>query len=648
MKRLLFLVLLLLAPAFAWAEVLYVTQAGAGGRTGANLANAFSASDFNTPGNWGAGAGKISAADIVVLTPPFTTLLAPQGSGTSEAARTILYFGGSWSSPFTNTSTFTSAGLSRGVDGNGKNYIAVIGMHAGQGASGFDHCILFSAASVGWLIEDNFFDTTWSGSGITRSPSSTVCSNMTIRHNGFKDIGLGSGGTGEPVVIGFQGNNNLVEHNWYSGGLDRHRPNGTKYVLRLNYDFGTNPASYPNTGTYPYHVDFAQIFDETGITNNQVLLDRNWCQDLKGAGTGESQRANQHFFLSQISVTGSQEVVRGNVVARISDGFMLTNNWSDVAVYNNTATDTQTEVTTIQLPLVYFEAGTGLVNMCIVNTGWINATVASPTFTNNPFDAATPTPRFVDYDAFFNAGTINHGTHNVGGGGAGASTNPLFNAGTDVYTLQSGSPWRAAGTPVATANGAAGGGSSTALTLNAASATTVGAKGIFDGWGITGIVGDLLKVGSNPYQRVVSVVGNVVTLTDPINWSNGDSVLVKGNEDIGAQPFNYALTYTVALVNSTLASGANSLTATINNPDAVDSVEYLVDGIPVGISYTATGNFPVSYTSDGATHVVTARAYAAWANPLLSADAIKTLSPSSAVQAVISNLVKSRIGAGGF
>jgi hypothetical protein len=88
-KLILVLLALILFPAVSVAENLYVTQAGAGAHDGSSVGNAWSAAEFNTSGNWGAGAGKISGGDTVYLSTTITTGLTMQGSGTSGNVITI-------------------------------------------------------------------------------------------------------------------------------------------------------------------------------------------------------------------------------------------------------------------------------------------------------------------------------------------------------------------------------------------------------------------------------------------------------------------------------------------------------------------------------------------------------------------------------
>lgn len=86
---------LLIFPMVLWAEDIYVAQTAQGGDTGADAANAHSAAWFNDSGNWGAGAGKISAGDTAHLCGTITNVLTVQGSGTAGNSITVLFETGS-------------------------------------------------------------------------------------------------------------------------------------------------------------------------------------------------------------------------------------------------------------------------------------------------------------------------------------------------------------------------------------------------------------------------------------------------------------------------------------------------------------------------------------------------------------------------
>jgi len=106
--------------------------------------------------------------------------------------------------------------------------------------------------------------------------------------------------------------------------------------------------------------------------------------------------------------------------------------------------------------------------------------------------------------------------------------------------IQAGSPAIGAGGPLTTAVGS--GASSTSL--------TVANAGFFsDGYGITGVQPDWIRIGPSATAQIASVnySSNVITLATPVSWSSGASVylyknsngtivLTGTNPDIGAFP----------------------------------------------------------------------------------------------------------------
>lgn len=83
------LLVIMVMPVQAFAEDLYVSQAGGG--AGTSCGSAQSASWFNAAGNWGVGSTKISAGDTVHLCGTITTSLIAQGSGSVGSPITILF-----------------------------------------------------------------------------------------------------------------------------------------------------------------------------------------------------------------------------------------------------------------------------------------------------------------------------------------------------------------------------------------------------------------------------------------------------------------------------------------------------------------------------------------------------------------------------
>ena len=197
--------------------------------------------------------------------------------------------------------------------------------------------------------------------------------------------------------------------------------------------------------------------------------------------------------------------------------------------------------------------------------------------------------------------------------------NPRFTDGTgiaghDDYTLQSTSPLKGAGSSAITAVGAGSSATSLTVTSPLANLAAVASKGLFDGWGIADA--DWIKIGAGAYVQIASInySTNVVTLSAARSWNDGDTVIVKGREDVGALPYDYARSFAVTVTTpfGIIAAGPTTLDATCPNPDAVRKVEFFVDGIPVGVAYTPP--YSVAWTSDGALHNIEARAYNAWAS----------------------------------
>lgn len=89
-----FIPVILLSVSTVFGEDLYVAQSDAGLADGSSCANAHSAAWFNTSGNWGVGAGKISSGDTVHLCGTITTTLSVQANGALGSPITILFESG--------------------------------------------------------------------------------------------------------------------------------------------------------------------------------------------------------------------------------------------------------------------------------------------------------------------------------------------------------------------------------------------------------------------------------------------------------------------------------------------------------------------------------------------------------------------------
>ncbi len=120
------------------AENLYIGQSSAGGNTGADCANQKAISFFNTAGNWGAGAGKISAGDTVYLCGTITTAMGVQGSGSAGNLITI-------SPAPSQTTTINATGLTGPIFRfNGNQYVVLDGVDGDKVAGDTNYRLIFS------------------------------------------------------------------------------------------------------------------------------------------------------------------------------------------------------------------------------------------------------------------------------------------------------------------------------------------------------------------------------------------------------------------------------------------------------------------------------------------------------------------------
>lgn len=125
------ILLFLLLTVSVFAEDLYFTQAGSGAHDG-TVGNPWSTAEASTAGNWGVGAGKVSAGDTlhVATGATITGTLTIQGSGSSGNVITILFDSGAKFSKAAWGVTTSSA-----IYASGKNFIKIDG-----GTNGIIEC----------------------------------------------------------------------------------------------------------------------------------------------------------------------------------------------------------------------------------------------------------------------------------------------------------------------------------------------------------------------------------------------------------------------------------------------------------------------------------------------------------------------------
>jgi sugar lactone lactonase YvrE len=527
-------------------------------------------------------------------------------SGTYNELFTISKSGTSTSSRITYKGVDTGGGkpVLRGIEGGTFDFIGVIGIEFSHLSAANNYAAITLRGGDGWLIQDNYIHNTY-GSGID-ARFNTVNNNNVIRHNLFDDICSIAGGVGSGIVVTVHGDGNLVEYNSITKSLDRFRAFGARNIIRNNFMGATDTAPYPNSVPFPFHTDAFQSF-ESSRDLTQFLYERNYDADNMDSIGG----TNAHGITIQSQLAAglfNWAIFRFNVLVRPGGPAFIIYNFNRLYGYNMTSIAVQNGAPNLFRSAVVYDPGAIISDL----HDWRNNTWS---FSPRIIDASgvistanRPTNFTSNYQHSFNTS----GTQPILPSSAPnnlPNINPLFsNVAADDYTLQSASPLRNAGGPITTASGS--GSNSTSLMV-------ADSKRLFDGWGVADA--DFIKIGSGSYVQVASIdyTTNVVTLTAARTWTSGAGVTVKGAEDIGALPYSYAVP--IVLTNTTpitLAAGPVNLTASVGNPDAVRMVEFLVDGLPVGIDYTSP--YSVAWTADGAPHDVEARAYNAWASQTLT------------------------------
>lgn len=212
------------------AEELYIGQYSAGGDTGVNCANQKSVTWFNTAGNWGSGANKISAGDTVHLCGTITTSLQVQDSGSAGLPITILFEPGAKISKPSCSDYCLST--------NSRSYITIDG-----GTNG--------------IIES-----TNMGTGLTQKPTTgvlgTACNNCEIKNLTIRNMYVRTDNT--DIYIGGIPANGKIAYESLVGI----RMSGSNYRVHDNmiHDCGTGIQNFyanDETGVEVYNNDISRV-----------------------------------------------------------------------------------------------------------------------------------------------------------------------------------------------------------------------------------------------------------------------------------------------------------------------------------------------------------------------------------------------------
>lgn len=527
--------------------------------------------------------------------------------------------GGSDKHCITYLGTGATRPVIRAITADGISDIALLNLELGKQSPVQRYSAITLSHCANILIQDNYVHDTYGGGVVTAYR--TTSSHIVVRHNLFSDIGSVDGGSGSSIVILLSGDHNLVEYNSIIRSMDRCRAFGTGVVVRNNFWGPTDSIFYPKANPYPNHTDGFQSY-EGGPPLIQFLYERNLDID----NTDSAGRTNAHGVLVQDGIGDAGfnwYILRFNMLIRPGGGAYSFQNVSRTYVYNSTFIAIQHGSSRIYntaagytYPSTLSAATSDLAD--VRNNTW--------SFCSNCND-----PRGIISSVYLPTHFSSAAQHSYNLGPkirlpSDASPknleqiDPRFTDGTgikghDDYTLQLGSPLIEAGAPITRA---------TSLGRNSVSLQVADARRLFDGWGIADA--DFIKIGSGSYIQIASIdyKDNLVTLSEARSWNDGDSVFVKGSQDIGALPFLYAKQFGVKNTTPHRAPvGPTILSAVCTNPDAIRKVEFLVDGLPVGESYKAP--YEVFWTSDGACHKIEARAYSAWASQILTKNDLITI-----------------------
>lgn len=562
----------------------YVTDNGNGNRNGTSLNNAWSSADFNSTSSWGV--GKIFAGDTVYLAGTFQNKLTVQGSGSSVSNRITLR-------------GYPGCQLLAVWGGTNSN-IAVLSCSFSQTVSTSSaayESIRIDGAN-GWLVEDNYFQSTW-GSAF-QGHFGTINNNNIFRCNTIIDCtGASYGASGEAVVL-LYGDQNLAEYNKIYQGLDRFILIGSGSIIRNNYCGDTDAILYPSSSPYPNHTDDFQSYSDTTrkIGNYQTLYERNYSEhNLDSVG------GNGHDVIMQYSTNqGKWFINRFNVVNTIASAWGLYSGLDSIYGYNvtayqiysqslssfNTAVIYQSQMTkSVWKNITFYECPRCRGTQGIIPTGSTGSPPISSSYSSihgynsTAAQVKLPSPSFPS-----NLPQVDPN---------------MVNAASGDFRLQSSSILIGSGSWIASA-------------LNSSSNSTLllvdDAFGIFDGWGISDIDSDYIKIGTGSYVRVSSIdySTNTITLSSPRSWNVNDSIYVFGMEDVGALPYNYA--FPLSITNT---SNSSSLSATSTVSSSIRHVEFRVNGTLIGRTTGSNGNYSVPLTSSlNPNDVIEARAFSLW------------------------------------
>lgn len=472
-----------------WAATYYVAQSAAGGNTGANCANAKSLSWFNS---------NASAGDTATLCDgTFTTRIIPTNSGSSGNSITYI-------ADTKHAAVIQNAGS--GANLSGKNYITLDGLYF----NGCGSCWMRMVNSDYNIIQNCKFYDSQAWVGIILENGSFY---NKFTDNIFEDAPYSGNtdGTKPADFIGFYGGNN--NYNVFEGN---NFGNCNHCIVFL--DKGERNVFRGNTFQNQYHTGLNLNDDNANLIENNYFYDQ---------GNDIENDPYPHWYLRNnpaIQLNGSYQIIRKNIFDNNGSGISIStyaaaNTEAYYArVYNNTinkgviplfgeAVDANYLIGNIFKNNIFTNAeastypGDGRPDPFNINYRDNNG--ADNPFYNN-CSYGQNDHRYRNYTPHTFAEIISQYPTNFPSGNI--TADPKYtNAGNRDFTLQSDSPMIDAGAWLTTIT--------SSTTSGVSSFVVDDSRYFYDGWGIPGEKGDIIKTQKGEVTTITIIDYNTHTIT---------------------------------------------------------------------------------------------------------------------------------------
>lgn len=263
MKLVLGMLLLILFPVFAYAETLYIGQSSAGAGDGTSCANQRAISFFNTAGNWGVGANKISAGDTVYLCGTITTAMTVQGAGSAGNIITI-------SPAPAQTTTIDATGLTDAIfNFSGQDYVTLDGLTGDKVAGDTNYTLVFT----------NLAETSGNTYGVYSGSGS---SNIKVLHVKFvwtSTSGSSDNTSGVYLANTGGGANIEIAYCWVTGTS---APN--KHAMGLTSWTGAGNGTSFTSASLIHHNQVEFLWHDGIRTDSNSSVYNNYVKEIGGSG----------------------------------------------------------------------------------------------------------------------------------------------------------------------------------------------------------------------------------------------------------------------------------------------------------------------------------------------------------------------------